>query len=62
MKSLNKPITLVEAQSIWNVLLASGSSKIGLANILFLFICVRMVMTFNMTQSHLLCNGFTGVV
>ena len=61
MKSLNKPITLVEAQSIWNVLISSGSSKIGLANILFLFICVKMIMTFKMTQRHFYAMASLGL-
>ena len=62
MKSLDKPIALVEAQNTGNASRASDTVTIGLASMFFSCVNVRVIMVSNALQCHGLCNGSTGIV
>ena len=62
IKSLYKPITLIEALNMGNLSRASNAMTRGLASVLFLCVDLMVVITANILQFHVLYNGSTGTV
>ena len=62
MKSLNKPIALVEVRNMGNMSRASNSVIRVLDATYFICLSARFMIKPNIIQPNSLCNGSTGIV
>ena len=62
MKTLDNPITLIEAQNAGNVSRAPNTVMRGLASLLFLCVSTSLMMTSTIIQCNGLCSGYTDVI